>query len=157
MVGRDIHYYCLCHMEAASKTVAGDKPSIEHSLHRATRPSRILSSSVSQEPHQSHHRCRSSCCLSRRDLSVPKTCYSISNRKSYKSPELASSCSRHSIDMRCQGSLSFSKQSVTVIESVNPYYQTTMEFCSYQLPDRSQNYDDDVASLIARMGRPLKV
>lgn len=139
-------------------TVADDEPSIARSQLRRTIPSKIPSDSKSHDKLRcSPRRHRSSslgnCC----EKSVSKGLCSIFYIESAKSSEVLGNCSRLSIYTRRHRNPQSSKQSVTVIEQVNRYYQTAVDYRIYRLFYSSQQYDSDVARRIANMARRLEM
>lgn len=81
----------------------------------------------------------------------------MSDNESDKSSELGSNCSRHWINTRHHRSLYSSKQSLAVIEPVNVYYRTALNYRWYCLSNRSQHFNNDVAGRIVRVARQLEV
>lgn len=61
------------------------------------------------------------------------------------------------MDMHCHKSLHSSKQLVAVMELVNTYQQIALNYRGYRFSDRSQHYDVDLASEIAKMAQRLEV
>lgn len=49
------------------------------------------------------------------------------------------------------------KESFTIIEPVNEFYHTALDYRSFGLPYRSQQYDGDMTGQIAKVARRLKV
>lgn len=80
----------------------------------------------------------------------------MSNPESVKSFECRSRGSRQSIDKCCRRSLHSSKESLSVIEQVNAYYCTALDYCSYRLFDRFQQYDDNVTHHTSKIANRLE-
>lgn len=59
--------------------------------------------------------------------------------------------------MGCSRDLYSLKWLVLVIEAVKAYHLTALDHCSYRLPDKSQHYDDNMASQIAKRAQRLEV
>lgn len=123
-----------------------------------TRPSKIQADSVShEEPFCGRRSPRSSSTCNHGKDWVRKRRYSIPKPAFDESHVRGSNCSRHSIDIRCQSSRHSPRQSVAVLESVTTNYWTALDYYSYRLSDRSQNFPDDVESHISKMARRPEV
>lgn len=147
-------------MEEPSYRAAGIETRMQPSP-RPTEPLKIPSDSKSHRPPCSflrHH--GSSFRRGRHKNAVSRRLYSIPDPKSDKSFESRSNCSRRPIDMSHDRGGHSSNKTVHVIDLVNTYYGTALDYHSYCLVERFQKYYEDIASraekMVWRVEVPLK-